>query len=579
MTAFQDWQTDSNKIIIGVATDHGGLAKKSLVLAKLKEWGVTAIDLGPATDQADDDYPDYAVKLVQALRQKTVTAGLLVCRSGIGMSIVANRFHGVRAALCTTPAAAALSRSHNAANILVSGGDQMSDDDFLATVKAWLATPFSQEERHIRRLRKAETMTQDEGAALQFADPEIAAIMDREQNRQSRGLELIASENFASPAVCAAAGSIMTNKYAEGYPGKRYYNGCVHVDEAETIAIDRACRLFGAEAANVQAHSGSQANMGAYFAILNPGDTVLAMRLDHGGHLTHGHNVNFSGRLYNFVGYGVAPDTEQLDYDDIARLAHEHKPKLLLAGASAYPRVIDFARLRAIADEVGAALMVDMAHIAGLVAAGVHPSPVPYCDIVTSTTHKTLRGPRGGLVLCKESLAKKINSQVFPGIQGGPLMHVIAAKAVCFKEAMTPAFAAYQRQIVKNAACLAAALQKHGFRIVSGGTDNHLMLVDLRPKHTTGKATATALDLADITVNMNLIPFDPEKPFVTSGIRVGTPAVTTRGMQEPEMETIAALIAKVVDNIDSDSVKAEVRAAVHELTDRFPMPQMMTEWD
>jgi len=367
----------------------------------------------------------------------------------------------------------------------------------------------------------------------------------------------------------------MTNKYAEGLPGKRYYNGCVHVDQAENLAIERACKLFGAEGANVQPHSGSQANMAVYFALLEPGDTVLGMSLDHGGHLTHGHKVNFSGRFYHFEAYGVNPETEALDYDAIAEQARACKPKLLLAGASAYPRFFDFPRLRAIADEVGAYLMVDMAHVAGLVAGGVHPNPVPYCDVVTSTTHKTLRGPRGGLILAKADLMKKINSQVFPGIQGGPLMHIIAAKAICFHEAMTPEFAVYQRQVVRNAATLAEALVQQGFRIVSGGTDNHLMLVDMRPKGITGKTASTALDLADITVNKNMIPFDPESPFVTSGIRVGTPAVTTRGMKEPEMVRIAELIAEVVDHLDDPAVPEKVARKVFELTRAFPMPGLI----
>ena len=417
-------------------------------------------------------------------------------------------------------------------------------------------------------------MTYDDTAALRHADPEIYGMIERERSRQERGLELIASENFASPAVRAACGSILTNKYAEGYPGKRYYSGCVHVDEIEQAAIDRACQLFGAEAANVQPHSGSQANMAAYMALIQPGDTVLAMSLDHGGHLTHGHKVNFSGSTYHFVGYGVDPETEMLNYDTIEQLAIENKPRLILAGASAYPRIIDFPRLRAIADKVGAFLMVDMAHIAGLVATGEHPSPVPYCDIVTTTTHKTLRGPRGGLILCKEKYLKAVNSKVFPGMQGGPLMHIIAGKAVCFKEAMSDEFKAYQKQIKVNATCLSKALADRGFRIVSGGTDNHLMLVDLRPKGVSGKDIATALDRADITVNMNLIPFDPAKPTVTSGIRVGTPAVTTRGLKEPEMLKIADFITRVAENINDDAVIAQVKAEVNELTTHFPMPQL-----
>ncbi len=579
MGSFCDWQSKLKDITIGVASDHGGLDKKTALLGMLAKRGIKTADFGPYALDPEDDYSDFAAKMLNAMKIGKVQAGILICRSGVGMSIIANRHNGVRAALCENPTKARLSREHNASNVLVTGGDAMSAEEFEATVDSWLATPFSNGARHIRRLRKIETLSYDPVAPIMQVDPEIAAIMRREQARQERGLELIASENFASAAVRAAAGSIMTNKYAEGYPGRRYYNGCVHVDEAESLAIERACKLFGAEAANVQPHSGSQANMAAYLSILEPGDTVLAMSLAHGGHLTHGHSVNFSGRTYHFIGYGVNPNTEMLDYEDIAKLARENKPRLILAGASAYPRIIDFARLRAIADEVGAYLMVDMAHIAGLVAAGLHPSPVPYCDIVTSTTHKTLRGPRGGLILSKESLIKKINSQVFPGIQGGPLMHIIAAKAICFHEAMQPGFKDYQKQIVANAACLANSLQQNGFRIVSGGTDNHLMLVDMRPKHTTGKAAATALDLADITVNMNLIPFDPEKPAVTSGLRIGTPAVTTRGMKEAEMKQIADMITEVVDHIGDDAVAASVKEKVHALTANFPMPEFVTEWD
>jgi glycine hydroxymethyltransferase len=576
MTSIKDWQSDVAPVTIGLATDHGGVDKKTMLAGYLAQRGVVVRDFGAMTCDPDDDYPDFASPLCRALVGGEIAAGILLCRSGIGMSIVANRFHGVRAALVESPAKARASRDHNASNVLVTGGDGMSDTDLLATVDAWLATPFSGAERHARRLAKLETQSYDEVAAIRAVDPEIAALMDLEAAREDRGLELIASENFASPAVRAACGSVMTNKYAEGYPGKRYYNGCVHVDRAEELAIQRACALFGAEAANVQPHSGSQANMACYFGALEPGDTVLGMSLDHGGHLTHGLKVNFSGRFYHFVGYGVNPQTEMLDYDVIASLAREHKPRLVLAGASAYPRFIDFPRLRAIADEVGALLMVDMAHVAGLVAAGLHPSPVPYADLVTTTTHKTLRGPRGGMVLGRAEIMKKINSQVFPGIQGGPLMHVIAAKAVCLKEAMTPEFRDYQQQVVRNAACLARELTAGGFRIVSGGTDNHLMLVDMRPKKITGKAAATALDRADITVNKNMIPFDPEGPFVTSGIRVGTPAVTTRGMREAEMAQIAAYIGRVIDHIGDDAAIHAVGEDVFRLTRRFPLPQLRT---
>ncbi|MBT3287586.1 MAG: serine hydroxymethyltransferase [Victivallales bacterium] len=560
---------------VGIAADHGGLDRKSLVKEQLAAQGIEVRDFGADSCDPQDDYPDFAAKLAQAQVKGEICCGILICRSGIGMSIAANRFHGVRAALAETVANAKMSRQHNDANVLVTGGEDMTDDETTEVVQAWLGEAFSGDERHARRLDKLEALTHDENAAVRAVDPEIAAMLDAEIDRQDRGLELIASENFASAAVRAACGSVMTNKYAEGYPGKRYYNGCVHVDEAESMAIERACELFGAEGANVQPHSGSQANMAVYFALLQPGDTVLGMSLDHGGHLTHGHKVNFSGKLYNFEAYGVDPESEVLDYDAIAKQARECKPKMLLAGASAYPRFFDFPALRAIADEVGAYLMVDMAHVAGLVAGGVHPNPVPYCDVVTTTTHKTLRGPRGGMILAKADLMKKINSQVFPGIQGGPLMHVIAAKAICFKEAMAPEFTAYQQQVVKNAAVLADSLTQQGFRIVSGGTDNHLMLVDMRPKGITGKIAATALDKADITVNKNMIPFDPESPFVTSGIRVGSPAVTTRGMKEAEMVKIAELIAKVIDHIDDESMPEKVAEEVLELTRTFPLPQFI----
>jgi glycine hydroxymethyltransferase len=406
---------------------------------------------------------------------------------------------------------------------------------------------------------------------LAEVDPEIARAIQDETRRQEEGLELIASENFVSPAVMEAAGSVLTNKYAEGYPGKRYYGGCEVVDVAETLAISRARELFGAEYANVQAHSGSQANMGAYMALMKPGDTLLALDLNSGGHLTHGSAFNFSGKLYKAVHYGLTRDTETIDYAQAAALAKEHKPRVVVVGASAYPRIIDFAKFREIADSVGAALMVDMAHIAGLVAAGLHPSPVPLADIVTSTTHKTLRGPRGGLVLSKEPYAKALNSQIFPGIQGGPLMHVIAAKAVAFREALSPEFKAYQRQIVANAQALAEALQKGGLRLCSGGTDNHLMLVDLRPKKLVGKVAEEVLGKAGITVNKNMIPFDPEKPTVTSGVRIGTPALTTRGMKEAEMATVGALVVEALDHASDEQRLAHIRGRIQEFTRSFPL--------
>ncbi|KAF0193904.1 MAG: glycine hydroxymethyltransferase [Bacillota bacterium] len=406
--------------------------------------------------------------------------------------------------------------------------------------------------------------------SLKLIDPEIAAVIDKELVRQQNHLELIASENFVSKAVLEAMGSVLTNKYAEGYPGKRYYGGCSVVDQAESLARDRACKLFGAAHANVQPHSGAQANMAVYFACLEPGDTVMGMNLSHGGHLTHGSPVNFSGMLYKFIPYGVGEDG-YINYDEVKVLALEHKPKLLVAGASAYPRRIDFKRLREIADACGALFMVDMAHIAGLVATGHHPSPVPFAHFVTTTTHKTLRGPRGGMILCTAEWAKAIDKAVFPGMQGGPLMHVIAAKAVSFREAMLPEFTQYQEQVIVNAKTLAEALVAHGFNLVSGGTDNHLLLVDVRSKGLTGKKAEKVLDSVGITVNKNTIPFDPEGPFTTSGIRIGTPAMTSRAMTEDAMRTIAALISDALENPENEIVLAKVRKGVSELCADYPL--------
>jgi len=415
------------------------------------------------------------------------------------------------------------------------------------------------------------TETPSRWRTLAETDAEIAQAVKDELHRQNSGLELIASENFVSQAVLQAAGSVMTNKYAEGYPGKRYYGGCEFVDVAESLAIARAKQLFGAEHANVQPHSGAQANMAVYFSLLKPGDTVLGMNLAHGGHLTHGHPLNFSGKLYSIVPYGVRKDDERIDYEELEKLAHEHKPKMIMVGASAYPRVIDFERIGAVGKAVGAPVVTDMAHIAGLVAAGVHPSPVPHSDFVTTTTHKTLRGPRGGMVLCRTQYAKDLDRTTFPGIQGGPLMHVIAAKAVCLKEAMEPAFADYQKQIVANAKRLAAALSAAGFRLVSGGTDNHLMLVDVFSKGITGKVAEAALGKASITVNKNAIPFDQNPPMVASGIRVGTPAITSRGMREPEMDRIGEFIARVLASPDDEAALGRVKAEVEALCRKFPL--------
>jgi glycine hydroxymethyltransferase len=406
---------------------------------------------------------------------------------------------------------------------------------------------------------------------LEQIDPEVFSAIQKETDRLEQNLELIASENVVSEAVLEAQGCVMTNKYAEGYPGKRYYGGCQFVDEVESLAIARAKELFGADHANVQPHSGTQANMTVYLAVLKPGDSYLGMNLAHGGHLSMGSPVNFSGMLYRVIPYGVSEQTETIDYDELERLAKEHRPKLIVAGASAYPRIIDYARFRRIADAIGAMLMVDMAHIAGLVAAGLHPSPVPHADFVTTTTHKTLRGPRGGMVLCRAEHAKTIDSKVFPGLQGGPLMHVIAAKAVALKEALSPDFKSYQQQIVKNAQALAQALMSQGFRLTSGGTDNHLMLVDLRKSELTGKVAQEALDKARITVNKNAVPFDTRSPFVTSGIRLGTPAVTTRGMKEKEMEQIGDFIVRALNHVADEQALQAVAGKVGELCRKFPV--------
>jgi len=434
----------------------------------------------------------------------------------------------------------------------------------------WLTTAQDTAERHVRRVTKMDAC--GSAGALAATDPEIFQAVKSEEGRQRENLELIASENYTSRAVCEAQGSVLTNKYAEGYPGKRWYSGCEFVDVAERLAIERAKQLFGAEHANVQPHSGSGANMAVYFAVLKPGDKMLTMDLSHGGHLTHGNKANFSGKFFEIVHYGVNKETERIDYDQIAAMAREHKPKMITIGASAYPRIIDFKRMGEIAREVGAYLLADIAHIAGLVAAGIHPSPMEHADFVTTTTHKTLRGPRGGLILTREKYAKEIDSNIFPGIQGGPLEHVIAGKAVCFHEALQPTFKAYQQQIVKNAAALADGMKRNGYRLVSGGTDNHLMLVDVGVKDITGKDSQIALDEAGITVNKNTIPFETRSPFQASGIRLGTPACTTRGMKEAEMAAIADMISEVLMDIKNVDAAHKVRNRVRELTAKFPLP-------
>jgi glycine hydroxymethyltransferase len=406
---------------------------------------------------------------------------------------------------------------------------------------------------------------------LKKFDREIFEAIQNETKREATKLELIASENFVSTAVLEALGSVMTNKYAEGYPGKRYYGGCEFVDAAENLARERAKKLFSCEHVNVQPHSGSQANMGVYFCVLNPGDTILGMNLSHGGHLTHGSPVNFSGKFFKIVSYGVNKETEVIDYDELQKIAQEAKPKMIVAGATAYPRILDFARFKEIADSVSAYLMVDIAHIAGLIVAGIHPSPIPYADFVTATTHKTLRGPRGGMIMCKEKYAQALDKMIMPGIQGGPLMHVIAAKAVAFKEALEPSFREYQIQIVKNARAMAEELSKLGYHLVSGGTDTHLMLVSFVGKPYTGKMVEEALDKAGITVNKNTVPFDPQKPFITSGIRIGTPALTTRGMKEDEMRQIARMIHQVISNLGNEKIYAEVKEQVFQWGEKFPL--------
>jgi glycine hydroxymethyltransferase len=558
------------KIVIGA--DHGGVELKSKFVTVLKAKGFDVEDVGTNTAEAVD-YPDYAAAVARKVSQNEADQGILICNTGIGMSITANKFPRVRAAVCTSPEMAKLTRIHNFSNVLCLGANNISDDVSMEILEAWLANKPEAGGRHERRTNKIKAFgkSTSDAIALYEDDPEMYKILRDENIRQKNNIELIASENIVSQAVREAQGSRLTNKYAEGYPGKRWYNGCECVDEAERLAIDRAKEMFGAEHVNVQPHCGSSANMAVYFSALEPGDTILAMSLAEGGHLTHGHPMNFSGRFFKIIPYGVRKDTEQIDYDEVQRLAEEHKPRMLVAGASAYSRIIDFKRLRKIADSVGAYFMVDMAHIAGLVAAGCHPSPVPDADFVTTTTHKTLRGPRGGMILCKEKFAADIDKQVFPGIQGGPLMHVIAAKAVAFGEALAPEFKTYQQQVVKNAKALSEAMQANGFRIVSGGTDNHLMLVDVSSCGLTGKDVANALDKASITANKNGIPFDQKSPFVTSGVRLGTPAVTTRGMKEADMVRIADFFKAVTDNISDEKKLAEIRAEVVAFSNRFPL--------
>ena len=553
-----------NPLRIALGADHGGVELKDAIVAHLKAAGHELTDYGTHGKESVD-YPDFANAAARAVSDFTHDFGILCCTSGVGVSISANRHSHVRAANVRTVEETVITRQHNDANVLCLGGNVVDIETGLAMVDAFLAESF-EGGRHERRVCKSS------GSRLKVNDAPIYDAIVDEEKRQRFNIELIASENFASPAVMEAQGSVLTNKYAEGYPGRRWYGGCEHVDVIERLAIERAKELFGAEHANVQPHSGSQANTAVYFSVLKPGDKILTMDLSHGGHLTHGHKANFSGKFYDVTHYGVSEEDERIDYDQLAELARETKPALITCGASAYSRVIDFERMGQIAREVGAYLFVDMAHIAGLVAAGVHPNPVPHADFVTSTTHKSLRGPRGGIILCKEEFAKKIDSQVFPGIQGGPLMHVIAAKAVCFGEALKDGFKGYQEQVVANAQTMAARLTEHGYRVVSGGTDNHVLMVDLRSKELNGSEASVALDEAGITVNKNSIPFDTGTPMKPSGIRIGTPAVTTRGMKEADIQQVADYIHEALSSIGDEEKLHEIRDKVHTFMRAFPMP-------
>lgn len=562
-------------IRVALGADHGGVELKRAVHQWLDAEGYRVVDFGTHSGESVD-YPDFAEKVALEVASRQADFGVLVCKTGIGMSIAANKVAGIRAALVRDLSAAKMSREHNDANVMCLAGDDFDSEQVPVLIRNFLGTPFAGG-RHQRRLGKLPGLARRSAGnrrSLRLADvdPLVADAIAAEWRRQSENIELIASENFTSAAVMEAQGSCLTNKYAEGYPRKRWYGGCENVDVVEQLAINRARQLFGADHANVQAHSGSQANMAVYFSVLKPGDRIMTMNLAHGGHLTHGHPMNFSGRLYEVVSYGVNAETEEIDYDELARLAETHRPKMITAGASAYPRIIDFPRMRKIADSVGALLFVDMAHIAGLVAAGVHPSPIPHSDFVTTTTHKTLRGPRGGLILCREKYAKDVDSVIFPGVQGGPLMHVIAAKAVCLHEALQPEFKAYQQQVVRNAKALCEGMKRNGYRIVSGTTENHLMLVDLQPNGITGKDAQETLDRAGITVNKNAIPFDKQSPFKAGGIRLGSPAVTTRGFMEEEMFETADLIREALDGRDNEKTLAGVRDRVRALVAAFPLP-------
>jgi glycine hydroxymethyltransferase len=559
---------------VAVAADKEGTELKELVRSWLGQNDYPYEDLGGCTTE------EIATRVATAVATGQADSGILIDRTGLGLSMVANRMPGIRAALVHNVEMARLSREQHDANVLCLASLEIRGKRLKEILEVWINTAYTGDRPHNPTPAMEPKLTPPTPAtsvtshkpSLSEADPAIFTAIQSEYARQRDNIELIASENFTSRAVMEAQGSCLTNKYAEGYPKKRWYGGCEYVDIVEELAIARAKQLFGADHANVQPHSGSQANAAVYFAMLQPGDLILTMDLSHGGHLTHGHKMNFSGRFYRVVHYGVNKETEVIDYDNLEALAKEHRPKMITAGASAYSRIIDFPRLRKIADAVDAYLFIDMAHIAGLVAAGIHPTPVPHADFVTTTTHKTLRGPRGGLILTKDKFAKEIDSQVFPGVQGGPLMHVIAAKAVALGEALRPEFKVYQQQVVRNAKALCEGMKKNGFRIVSGTTENHVMLVDLQPKNITGKDVSDILDQAGITVNKNAIPFDTQSPFKAGGIRLGTPAVTTRGMKEDEMFDIANLIEAAIKHRDDAAQIGKIRDHVREITARFPLP-------
>jgi glycine hydroxymethyltransferase len=549
-----------------IASDHGGYALKEQLKATLSDtYDIT--DLG-TDSEASVDYPVYAYRLTNMVASGQYPRGILICGTGIGMSIAANRNPLVRAALVTDQFTTRMAREHNDANVLVLGGRVTEASKAVDIARTWLTTSFAggRHERRVKQLDKTPSSPH-----LAAADPAVFQLIEYETRRQEEKLIMIASENYASQAVLEAQGSVLTNKYAEGYPFKRYYGGCQFVDQIEQLAIKRAKKLFHAEHVNVQPLSGSSANMAVYMSVLDAGDKILGMSLAHGGHLTHGAPVSFSGKLFHSISYGVNRETHYLDYDEIEEIATREQPKMIVAGASAYSREIDFPRFQQIADRVGAMLMVDMAHIAGMVAAGVHPSPVPFADFVTTTTHKTLRGPRGGMILCKQKYADRIDKAIFPGIQGGPLMHVIAAKAVSFREAMGDDFKHIQQQTVSNARHLAQNLHDRGFSIISGGTDNHLFLIDLTSQPVNGKRAEEVLDEAGITANKNGIPFDQHPPTDPSGIRIGTPMVSTRGMGEKEMETIAGFIATVLNDPDNATKIQQIRKEVRALCNCFPI--------